>query len=517
MKKRWLIVLIAAAMTLLLVFPAGSLAAGGEAQGEVLLEGEETSAEATPTEAPTASEEQTPTITLDKHSITVYVGDTFTLNPVITPAGHSVCWHEDYISGGVSSTEEGTFYAWGWGTVILTATVAGYPDVFDTCEVTIKKRLVTSVDIPQSSYTINIGESVDIEATVLPANATSRYIDWAVPIYETIVEVTYLDQNNHTKARFTGVHAGKQTIKVYTPENIDIYDTFTITVIDPSVTPMPSFNSPSATPRPPSSAAATPTPTLTKAMDESGIPSATRVPVELEATDWAGAEQAAGDLAAGSLGSIEAPDGTIVPVSLLEMLKQNQSALEIDCGGYFCIIDGAMLTGLPDGLDAIDIGMTMEKDATLSAAWGCSAYKLRFNYHGELPGTFTFRVKAEGSSPGDTIYLYYFDDAAGEFEGIHTAVVDDEGYVSLNITHCSSYYITDAIIEGAVNNFVVPAATDTVQRDGLAAFLSNRNVVFWLSVYFLGVGIVVLLVVLIRRAIKRSGKGDAPVRQPYMK
>jgi len=228
-------------------------------------------------------------------------------------------------------------------------------------------------------------------------------------------------------------------------------------------------------------------------------------------------------MAAGSLGSVEAPDDTLVPVSLLKTLKQNQSALEIDCGGYFCIIDGAMLADTPNDLETIDIGMTMEKDAALSAAWGCRAYELRFNYHGDLPGTFTFRIRAQGSRPGDTIYLYYFDDTAGEFEGVHTAVVDDEGYVSLNITHCSSYYITNAIIADAVHNFTVSAESEATERaqSGFAAFVRNNKAVFWLSVYFLSVGVIVMLVVLIRRGIKRSGKPgiqrEEPIKHTYLK
>jgi hypothetical protein len=245
-------------------------------------------------------------------------------------------------------------------------------------------------------------------------------------------------------------------------------------------------------------------------MDTGGLPSATRVPVVLEATGWQAAEEAVQTMETGSLGSIEAPeDDTLVPASLLHTLVQTQTALEIDCGGYFCVIDGAALTEVPEGLETVDIGMMMEKDAALSAAWGGSAFELRFNYHGELPGTFTFRVKAEGSRPGDTVYLYYLNEDTDEFEGVHTAVVDDEGYVSLNITHCSSYYLTDAIIEGAANNFVLPAETEAAeeaQSGGFAAFVHNNKVAFWLCIYFLGVGIVAAVIVIVYRSIRRSGK-----------
>ena len=301
-------------------------------------------------------------------------------------------------------------------------------------------------------------------------------------------------------------------------------------IVTVSGTPTPTFvptptvtATSSATPRPPSSAVAAvvPTPDPTRGTEGEGYsgPMPTRMPIELEASDWEAAQQAIAGMEPGSLGSIQLPDDTLVPASLLETLRQTQCALEIDMGGYLCVIDGAYLAEIPDGLAAIDIGMTMEKDAAVSAACGGSAYELRFSYHGELPGTFTFRVPAEGSSPGDTIYLYYLNEDTGVFEGVHTAIVDDEGYVSLNITHCSSYFITDIMIEGAVNNFALPAQPtaepEAQHSSGFAAFVENNAIAFWICVYVLGCGVIITLFVVIFR--RRNKRKEEPVQHTYVK
>ena len=224
----------------------------------------------------------------------------------------------------------------------------------------------------------------------------------------------------------------------------------------------------------------------------------------LEAMGWEAVEQEIAGMEAGSLAGIQTPDDTLVPASLLRMLKETKSALEIDMGGYTCTIDGSDLVEIPGDVMTVDIAMTMKRDATLSAACGANAYELRFNYHGDLPGLFTFRVKAEGSRPGDTIYVYYFDEEAGVFEGMQAIVVDDEGYVSFGITHCSSYYITSVMIAGAKNEFETPVGATETQRGGLAAFIAENFIAFWVCVYALGCGAVVaVFVVLFRRRAKR--------------
>ncbi len=178
-----------------------------------------------------------------------------------------------------------------------------------------------------------------------------------------------------------------------------------------------------------------------------------------------------------------------------------------------------MIHSLSEALSSIDIGMTMEKDAAVSAACGGSAYELRFNHHGSLPGTFVFRVNAEGASPGDTVYLYYLNEETGTFEGVHAAVVDGEGYVSLYISHCSSYYITDTIIESAENSFATPAPAVTAAPEakltGMAAFVRGDAVLFWVCIYVLVCGAAAVITLFIRR--RKRDKADTAIHTLKLK
>ena len=501
MKKRWLLVLMAAIM--LLVFPAVSLAGGG-AINEALLEGETTPA-VTPT--PPAPTPTILPINLPASMKAVLGGNTslpidnyapreltFTVNTQI----FFVEPNNGYL---VSDDIEGT--------ATVRATVKG-TDYSETCVVTVARVHANRLWLEGCPTEMKLGDSGCISPRYEPYYADyGEGINFSWSSSDTSVITIKPDETENNGIWFYAVGVGTATITV---RGDGLSASFTITVTgagaSPGVTTTP-LTAPSVTPRPSSSnSVAVTTPAPTRGTEESAYddPQPTRVPIELEATDWEAAEQAIAGMESGSLGSIEMPDGTFVPISLLQTLQQTQCALEIDMGDYTCTIDGADLAQIPDDLGSVDIGMTMEKDAKLSAACGGSAYELRFNYHGELPGVFTFRVKAEGSRPGDTIYVYYFNEDAGEFESLVAATVDDEGCVSFGITHCSSYYFTNALIPGAENNFKV--AAETAEKSE-AARSSDNFVAFWVCIYVLGSGVVIAAFVLIfRRRGKRRDAGQ---------
>ena len=511
MKRRWLLLLVAA--IILLMFPMVSQA-GGRAANEVQLEGE-TAPVVTPTPEPeqTPAPTATPTITLDKHSITVYVGDTIRMKETTSPEGLPTVW--GHTCPPLSMYERGVFVAdCGPGTGTISVYI-GDTNIHDTCNVTVLPIPVDNIKMDKSSCTIAIGESIYLIATVSPDNATYKWANWSTSDYWIAsANSEGLTGASANRCRVTGNHVGTVTITAATDGRSD---TCQVTVFDPSATPTPALaTATTQSPRPSSDGSSTPGPT--RGTEGGDAPKPTRVPVQLDATGWEAAEEALTGMETGSLGSIQTPDDTLVPVSLLQTLQQTQCALAIDMGGYTCTIDGVDLAEIPDDFGSVDIGMTMEKDAALSATCGGNAYELRFNYHGELPGLFTFRVKAEGSRPGDTIYVYYFDEEAGVFEGLLVATVDDEGYVSFGITHCSSYYIASEMIPGAKNNFEVPSevmAEPEAERSGFAAFIEDNYIAFWVSVYTLGSGVIVAAFVLIFRR-KRKQRVD-PVQHTYMK
>ena len=167
-------------------------------------------------------------------------------------------------------------------------------------------------------------------------------------------------------------------------------------------------------------------------------------------------------LAQGGQYDMQTPADAIVPTTLLASLKEKQGVLNVDFGTYTCTIDGAALGTLPEGITGIDLGLTLEKDEALStAAGGVDAYQLHFKHAGDLPGRFTFRFKAEQNQPGDIVYLYYYYNESGVVEGKQQCVVDDEGYITVDIYHCSSYFVSNTLIEGAAGILTQPEPVAT--------------------------------------------------------
>lgn len=206
-------------------------------------------------------------------------------------------------------------------------------------------------------------------------------------------------------------------------------------------------------------------PVATKPPSATAKPStATRKPSSVMATarataaptpsEWDLAAQSVAALASGGTAAVDvdAAQSSKMPVTLLSALKERQARLSVNLGGYSCTIDGASLGNIPSA-ESIDLAMTMEKDAALSAACGgADAYQMHFAYAGQLPGKFTYTFKAEGSKPGDTLYLYYYYDQPGVLEGLQTAVVADDGSVSFDIYHCSSYIVSAGVIANAAGS-----------------------------------------------------------------
>lgn len=144
----------------------------------------------------------------------------------------------------------------------------------------------------------------------------------------------------------------------------------------------------------------------------------------------------------------------LVPQSILERLFKDKKVLLVEFDNFFCVIDGNMLNEDLSGFDELDLNFSIDKDETLSAMVdGRDVFQLHFNHEGEMPGPIIFRIKAEGYKKGDTLYLYYIYQQAGVVEALQEVVVDEEGYMTLIIYHCSSYVITDTKYDDAINSF----------------------------------------------------------------
>jgi hypothetical protein len=75
------------------------------------------------------------------------------------------------------------------------------------------------------------------------------------------------------------------------------------------------------------------------------------------------------------------------------------------------------------------------------------ALVIDFDHEGVLPSQASVRIyvgNQEGATPGTKVYLYHYNEQLGKLETIpygYQAVVDEEGYITINILQCSDYIV----------------------------------------------------------------------------
>lgn len=171
-----------------------------------------------------------------------------------------------------------------------------------------------------------------------------------------------------------------------------------------------------------------------------------------EPTQW---EKAADKIALADDGGVIDIDITDakVPASVLDNITKKKAVLNLKFPGYSCRVDGNKFK-MPKGLKTLDLTLSMEKTKKLSdAAGGADAYQLHFGHKGMLPGPVTFTIKANNNVPGDKLYLYYYYDLSDKIEEKLSSVVDQNGDLEFTILHCSSYFLSNDVIEGALGVF----------------------------------------------------------------
>ena len=255
------------------------------------------------------------------------------------------------------------------------------------------------------------------------------------------------------------------SITVSIPSNAKSGDTYTIklsgqySVYDEDGNPQTKHFSTSKTITVATAPVATQKPKTTKNPNATPRPTDPPTVWELTANDVAA-------MAEGGSVAVTDPADTLLPIEVLSDLAEKNGTITIDFGTYKCTIDAAAISAIPKDLDELDLGLSMDIDEALSdAAGGQDVYQLHFNHEGQFPCPISFTFKAENSSPDDVVYLYYYYGTANVIEGQASAVVDKDGYVTFSIYHCSSYFVSDAVIEGSVNSFDSDAEIQTLTED----------------------------------------------------
>ncbi len=143
-----------------------------------------------------------------QQSASLYVGKTISLVAEISPEDASdktVTWS--------SSNEEiatvdkdGLVTAIAVGEAIITVTANDGSDVKATCAITVNPIPVSSISLNKESESLKVGETMQLEETVLPEDATNKTVTWT----SSNVEIATVDANG----KVTAVALGDATITV---------------------------------------------------------------------------------------------------------------------------------------------------------------------------------------------------------------------------------------------------------------------------------------------------------------
>ncbi len=164
-------------------------------------------------------------VSLDKTSLSLNVGENSTLLATILPANadnKAVTWSSSNTAiATVDASGKVTAVAAGSAVITVTTTDGGKTA---TCTVTVTNPAVPvqSVSLNKTELSLNVGESVTLTATVLPENADNKAVTWS----SSDAAVATVDSNG----KVTAVAAGSAVITVKTTDG-EKTATCTVTVI----------------------------------------------------------------------------------------------------------------------------------------------------------------------------------------------------------------------------------------------------------------------------------------------
>jgi uncharacterized protein YjdB len=123
-------------------------------------------------------------LTVSPTTLTLQVGQTATITPTVTPSNAgdtSVTWQSSdrYVA---EVDEHGVVTAVGAGTCDIICIANGNTAITARCEVGVQGPpvLITKIDIQPPMVVVGIGESVQLDINILPANATNKHLTWSV-------------------------------------------------------------------------------------------------------------------------------------------------------------------------------------------------------------------------------------------------------------------------------------------------------------------------------------------------
>lgn len=118
-------------------------------------------------------------IEIDKHDLSLFVGNEATLNATLTPEDTTdkIEWSvNDGCQNVVSVDQNGRVKALEVGSAVITASAGS---ISTTCNVTVMPIVVTSISLNRQTIDAEIGAEYQLVASVLPADATNKDVEWS--------------------------------------------------------------------------------------------------------------------------------------------------------------------------------------------------------------------------------------------------------------------------------------------------------------------------------------------------
>ena len=125
---------------------------------------------------------QVDSITLDKDSLTLMVGEAgYQLNATILPedaTDKSITWESSDME--IATVEDGYVTAVAEGSAVITAISNSNPALSATCEITVSEPIpITGLEMKKTEDTVMVGDTVALEFTITPPDATYRNFTWS--------------------------------------------------------------------------------------------------------------------------------------------------------------------------------------------------------------------------------------------------------------------------------------------------------------------------------------------------
>ncbi len=154
--------------------------------------------------------------------------------------------------------------------------------------------------------------------------------------------------------------------------------------------------------------------------------------------------------ASNGVANIAVSSRPLIGSAAFDTLRSNPgTTLILQGDGYSWSFKGSDITANIPGLIYLNTKISdtsPNQDRLSRLAGGAELLHVYFSHHGQLPGKATISVAVPAKYNGQKLNVYYYNERTGSFETIRLNAPAQNGRLSFDITHCSDYVITPAVL-----------------------------------------------------------------------